>query len=381
MKIAYLTFIEQFRGTNLSGVTKKTLAQMDGLRARGNDVRVIVMDQYAPSSPDEQNHVRLIGPAGGRWSWPAEIPLRVYHHLKTVNPDVIYFRYSGGMPFLGSALLRLSPPVVTELNGVFPRTLRIRNAYHKWVAERLFGRSVLAAADGAVGVTKEILNIEKKRLSERCTSYLSLSNGCILPDRPIAYEPFEDGYLHAAFLGRGKRKGGFDRILRMYEEHPDLNLKIHWCSDVEPEIRRSLPDQVHMEGYKDGPELTELLRRCDIGIGNLGFFRAGFSFGCPLKVRDYLAHGLPVIIGYDDPDLEEKDGFVLRIPAREAPPSPGALLQFARSMRENPEMRNQARSRAERISYRNKMKSLHQFLLHVVRKTGKLDSSGSQTFN
>jgi len=37
----------------------------------------------------------------------------------------------------------------------------------------------------------------------------------------------------------------------------------------------------------------------------------------PLKVREYLAYGLPVIIGYKDTDFHEDVPFILRLPNSE----------------------------------------------------------------
>jgi hypothetical protein len=38
---------------------------------------------------------------------------------------------------------------------------------------------------------------------------------------------------------------------------------------------------------------------------------------CPLKVREYLAYGLPIIIGYSDTDFLERPDFILTLPNHE----------------------------------------------------------------
>src|SRR5690606_35583904 len=47
-------------------------------------------------------------------------------------------------------------------------------------------------------------------------------------------------------------------------------------------------------------------------IGSLAMHRNSMLEACPLKVREYCAFGLPVILGYRDTDLEGQD-FVLNI--------------------------------------------------------------------
>jgi hypothetical protein len=38
---------------------------------------------------------------------------------------------------------------------------------------------------------------------------------------------------------------------------------------------------------------------------------------CPLKTREYLAYGLPVVIGYKDTDFPRGEDFLLQLPNRE----------------------------------------------------------------
>jgi len=56
-----------------------------------------------------------------------------------------------------------------------------------------------------------------------------------------------------------------------------------------------------------------LLEQCDVGISTLAIDRKGLTEGAPLKTREYLLMGLPVIIGYQDTDLSEKTPYVLNV--------------------------------------------------------------------
>ena len=56
----------------------------------------------------------------------------------------------------------------------------------------------------------------------------------------------------------------------------------------------------------------------DFGIGPLALHRKGMSEATPLKVRDYLMHGLPILIAHDDTDFPgERPWYVLQIPNSE----------------------------------------------------------------
>ena len=57
---------------------------------------------------------------------------------------------------------------------------------------------------------------------------------------------------------------------------------------------------------------------------------------CPLKVREYLGHGLPVVIAYEDTDfVGEQPWFLLRLPNRESNVADGigAISTFLNDVR------------------------------------------------
>ena len=61
-----------------------------------------------------------------------------------------------------------------------------------------------------------------------------------------------------------------------------------------------------------------MLARCVIAFGTLALHRKQMNEACPLKVREYLAFGLPVVIGYGDTDLTGiEPWWLLRVPNAE----------------------------------------------------------------
>ena len=61
-----------------------------------------------------------------------------------------------------------------------------------------------------------------------------------------------------------------------------------------------------------------ILASSDVALGTLALHRKGMSEAAPLKVREYLLRGIPVVIGYDDPDLADRPWFVLQLPNTES---------------------------------------------------------------
>jgi hypothetical protein len=64
-------------------------------------------------------------------------------------------------------------------------------------------------------------------------------------------------------------------------------------------------------------EYEPLIAGCTAGIGTLALHRKGMDEACPLKVREYLAYGLPVILGCADADIPKDADYALHIPNTE----------------------------------------------------------------
>jgi hypothetical protein len=57
---------------------------------------------------------------------------------------------------------------------------------------------------------------------------------------------------------------------------------------------------------------------CDLAISTLALHRKGMKEACPLKTRECLAYGLPMVLPYVDTDLKDLDAdSLLKIPNKE----------------------------------------------------------------
>ena len=81
----------------------------------------------------------------------------------------------------------------------------------------------------------------------------------------------------------------------------------------------TLPPNVTSHNELGRDELTTVLSESDVAFGTLALHRNSMHEACPLKTRHYLAHGLPVVIGYDDTDfLDLEPWYLLRLPNTES---------------------------------------------------------------
>ncbi len=63
------------------------------------------------------------------------------------------------------------------------------------------------------------------------------------------------------------------------------------------------PGKIILHGKLSQNELAAVASSCDIGLASFGFSRIGMEEGCTLKVREYLAEGIPVYSGHRDAGL------------------------------------------------------------------------------
>ena len=103
---------------------------------------------------------------------------------------------------------------------------------------------------------------------------------------------------------------GLDKISWLASELPEFDFDLVgplWSPEV------VMPDNVRIHGFLERDAYEPLLASADVGLAGLALHRIGRQPQSPLKVREYLLRGIPVIVGYEDPDLEGEPWFVLAV--------------------------------------------------------------------
>lgn len=125
---------------------------------------------------------------------------------------------------------------------------------------------------------------------------------------------------------------GYERIIeglnKYYKSGGKRQFTIHLVGDG-PERKRyeklvskyKLNMYVFFHGYKSGEELGKLYDSADAGLVSFGSYKENVERLCTIKTREYLAKGLPVILGGMD-DLfenENSDEYALCLPNNPSP--------------------------------------------------------------
>lgn len=161
---------------------------------------------------------------------------------------------------------------------------------------------------------------------------VNINNGVslsVIPLRKRMIPP--DGKTHILAVASMCEWHGYDRLIAGFSEwnSPEKdNYIIDFVGDEGDgslakwkalTCNLGLQDQVIFHGRKTGIELSYYYNIATIGMSSLGFYRTGFTTGSVLKLREYMARGLPFLYAHDDPDLNEKLVWCEKIPNNSSP--------------------------------------------------------------
>jgi glycosyltransferase involved in cell wall biosynthesis len=322
LRIAYVCYWNLFTG---DGVASKIAGQSAHWRSAGHETSVFALSRTPPQGTEG-------GIADTTFFFDSPIErVRSTRNLiaavEAFRPDLVYLRYDLFIP-PPTGLLRRFPVVVEinsdDLNEFQPRG-RLVTVYN-----RLQRRPILGRAAGASFVTHELAaspSFGQLRGKRRV-----ISNGVELPEEVPEPGPANER-PRLVLLGATGYWHGVDKLVRLAAETPEIEVDIAGAASGPP---ATLPPNVRWHGHLGEHEYRSLLARADVGVGTLALHRAGMNEASTLKVRTYLAHGLPVILGHEDTDfIGEEPWFLLRLPNVEDNVLAGAesILEFAESVR------------------------------------------------
>ncbi len=309
MKIAYI--INHDITTN-DGITKKILGQKSEWEKLGNSVKIFcTMPKKGNSILDANQYI-------------SKKPFRLRFKLQEIllldiekfSPDIVYFRYNTWSRTLSKILDRYK--VVTELNtydlgefwAMFKSEKTLKSLL-RYLAYKLLRNRVLNRVSGIIGVTKEIAYHPSNLQFNKPTIFIP--NGINLDVfRTLKVTSIKSSKIGLFFIGSpGALWHGVDIIEKMAEKMPEYDFHIVG-------MEGSSTQNLFWHGYLQKNEYIEILKKCHFCIGTLALYRNGMKEASPLKVREYLAYGYPVVLGYDDTAFidESLPNWMLKIDTR-----------------------------------------------------------------
>lgn len=302
MRIAYFT---EWSPYEESGVLRKILGQVAAWRALGHEAALFTLSPRrdggtAPGFAGLGETIGAIRQSSlelypfarlGFVNRLASVP-RVARRLREYRPDILYYRAQGPWyPGLG-AILRVAPAVVeiNTLEGIeAPRWGRLHGLW-----QRLTGARTLRDAAAMVCVTDEIAAAYAHFGKPAAVIANSLDDIAErLPPSGNATPGFV--FVGSATVGAGGWHG-VDKIAGLARALPECRFDVVGLHAAELGI--DPPANLRFHGPLHGAALAQVYRGSDVAISTLALHRMGMEEACPLKTREYLMLGLPVIAGY-----------------------------------------------------------------------------------
>lgn len=346
MKILYLTYHGL---SEHSGISKKILAQVKGLRENGHSVHLCT---YIVDEKDQRKRMvddECIENYGtGIW---AKIKKRfsynsIVRYAVAKGIEFVYVRsFNNANPFTiqlfrnlkknGIKIVMEIPtyPYDQEYKGFsFITRLGIK-------VDQIYRNQLASFTDGIVTFSNE-----KTIFGQRT---IRISNGVDFDSIPL-YNKINRTIndIHLIGVAEVHYWHGYDRLIaglgKYYQQSPNIKVYFHIVGGIGPSEmynsihapgfqelieKYNIKEYIIFHGTKYGKELNELFNQADFAIGSLARHRSNIDKIKTLKNREYAARGIPFIYSETDEDFDTMP-YVLKAPADETPIDIEKLLYF-----------------------------------------------------
>ena len=363
MKIAYFA---HWAESATSGVISKIQAQTTCWRDEGHEVGLFLLVPNRIRRPIAQRFagyrtLRIVS-YRHRLARPVRTA-ELYARIVRWNPDIAYGRrmlYHPAYHYLTSRT-----PVIVEVNTNDVNELKVGKRHRRWYNQLTRDRGFAAGA-AMVYVTEEL------SVDPAFTRYgkptCVIANGIDLDSmRPL--EPAKNPVPHIVFMGtKGQHWHGVDKIVTLAGQLPQWHFDLIGMKAID--VDAHAPSNLTFHGRLDKDAYLAVLAGCDVAIGSLAMHRIDMGEACPLKVREYLACGIPTIIAYRETDFPDPVEYLLELPNVEQNLDVDAIREFAQVWRG----RRLSRKDIRHIDVRAKEKKRLDFMLRCLRPEKTFDA-------
>lgn len=261
----------------------------------------------AGTEDDWRNEPHVVAVTSSRLKMAGRFVARELLSLRVAlwRPDVIYLRHTTVSPSL-LLLEWLFPTVVGgDLDDL--DEFKIRSPFRYWYA-RLTRDRLLRGARRVVVVTREIARHPSLVRLGRPTSVLPNSIDLTrYPELPAA----ANAEPRLVFIAAPRMAwSGVDKVARLAANFPS------WRVDVigpTPDEFAGPPPNLRVHGMLQREQYLPLMEEADVAIGPLALHRKGLSEASALKVAEYLAYGIPVILAHRETAFPDGAPFLLQL--------------------------------------------------------------------
>jgi glycosyltransferase involved in cell wall biosynthesis len=230
---------------------------------------------------------------------------------KRPRPDWIYFRpFPMDYFFFTRHLISKKYRYAYELNTLWAEELRSQGKPLKAILYPWLEAKSIKKASALLPVTEEIAQNAYKMSSVR-VPYLVAGNGIEIPSLPsmskdelrVKWKLPKDNYL-IVMAGFTRPWHGYEKLLEALPQLPSdcmvvlIGSENQQFTDEVKGLAQKLGvlNRIHVMGWLSHHDVNEVVYACDLGVSPLALEKKRMKEAQSLKVRHYLAMGLPVLI-------------------------------------------------------------------------------------
>ena len=229
----------------------------------------------------------------------------LYTQVINCSMSIVYCRYDLYHPAFEGFAKRI--PVIMEINSDDISEFRLGNPVRHWF-NYLTRRYVLSNVKGLIFESHQLAT--SPHFIHFGKPSLVVGNSINLNRFQHAPAP-KNANPVIVFIGSANEPWhGTDKIVWLAQR-----LK-NWRFDLigpHPHDFKGIPANVTVHGFLNQGEYEPLIVQADAAMGPLSLYLIGKHESSPLKVREYLAYGLPTILGHQDTDFPGGAPFLLQI--------------------------------------------------------------------
>ncbi len=291
MNIAYI--ISHDTSTN-DGVTKKILAQITEWKYLEHKVTLFNIFNI-------QSHFGL---SAKTYAPLGYIKSRLFLYsdlladIEKIGPSLVYIRYDSWYLTLNTIAKRFKTIVEINTNQkleykLLVKTQKSLKAIFRYLFHRIGQNIFLPNVTGIITVTEELSNDPLIKKFNKPNIYVP--NGIDLTKFTAVKNQFNtEKRIGLFFMGTsGQSWHGIDLIKKLSYQLPEYDFHIVG-------IQGNSTNNLIYYPFLQKIQYIQILKKCHICLGSLALYRKGIQEACPLKVREYIAYGYPIIINYLD---------------------------------------------------------------------------------
>jgi glycosyltransferase involved in cell wall biosynthesis len=230
---------------------------------------------------------------------------QLYAQVVHFKASIVYYRYDLYHPAFEKIAKQI--PVIMEINSDDISEFRLGNRFRHWY-NYLTRRYIFLNVKGLVFESHQLAGLPHFARFGR--PYLVIGNSIDLQRFRTSPAPKNADPI-IVFIGSANQSWhGIEKIFWLARRFK------HWRFDLigsDPGGLKDIPANVVCHGFLSRPRYEPLIAGANVAIGPLSLYLIGKHESSPLKVREYLAYGLPTIIGFQDSDFPQGAPFLLQI--------------------------------------------------------------------